>query len=203
VTPLCETTLDVGDPKPVNPGDIILCNFASYLNLIWLQCYFTPVFVIPLSEDRVIVHSFYSLLLGILSGSPLNSGVPRTFDNVCPVGVPVVVLPEGIPSNGKEILPFLPFAVPNSPRDLHIFGFIHRVHGISPNFTRGSGFLHLFHMTGRTLAGMKVKIAAPRDIPKVGSNDWIKRSRIVLAEMLRLPLSSCNVHQGGFKDHLD
>jgi hypothetical protein len=189
VTPLCDTTLEPGNPSAVSPGDLIICNFGSYLNLLWLQSRFCPLFLIPVQDDLVVVHSFYSLFMSILADTPVTSGSPQPLQAVLDCRSPLVILPECRPSEGNSVLPFTTFSLPRDDIRIHIYGFVHRDSGVAPDFTHGNGFAHLFQMTGRTLAGMKVKIAAARDVPAANSERWLERSRAVLGGILRLPLA--------------
>ena len=200
-TPLVDTFADSGEVRSINPGDIIFTNFGSYLNMFWLQMKYAPYFVIPHDSKSVEVHSFFIGFLRILKGFQtnnhpyftLNEIIEKAKDDQCPI----VIFPEGIPTNGTGILEFIEFdnQVNWENVNFHVFGFKHRSFGLSPNFTSGNGLFHLFSMLGRSMAGMNVKIALPQDVPefnKYNTKEWLSQIRKVMGEIMRIPLLSVN-----------
>jgi hypothetical protein len=199
-TPLIDTYSETQEVKTPGPGDIILVNCASYLNLFWLQCKFSPVFAIPVDATRVVVKNVYHMFMDILSSRDLRNGVPRDLGKVVHVAktnlaCPVVVFPEAAVTNGRCLLQFQDFGGGINPSDLnfHIWGFIHQGGGVSVNFTSGSGYLHLFKIFGRFSGRMKVKACLPQDVPKTGSQQintaFIERARFVMGKIMRVRLA--------------
>jgi hypothetical protein len=189
VPPLRRTVLDAGGPAPIRGGDLVVANFGSYLDLFWLQSAYCPLFAVPAGTGDLCIHSIYSLFGAILSGTATDTGkrapIARAIEVARARGVPVVVFPEGRPTNGRGLLRFADVDAPGS--DLHVIGFSHRFDGASPNFVAGNGFAHLFQMLGRVIAGMKVRIAAPRDVKAIRENP-MEGARVLLSRMLRVPL---------------
>ena len=197
VSCLKNTALGAGTDKVVSPGDVIIANFGSYINIFWLQKEYTPLFAIP-AQEGLITHSFYSLFFHNLAGHGNDTGnlisFTKAVDTARTNGIPLVVFPEGILSDGKSVLPFRDFLGPSEAKSLafHIMGFIHRGNGVSANHTSGSGIAHLIWMLGRTFASMKVCVAAPSIIPMLDDMtrpEWINRCRRCLAGLLRVPLA--------------
>ena len=187
---------DMTDPQP---GDIIISNCASYLNLFWLQYKFSPIYVIPCDQENVYVFNVFQLLALILSGKKLTCKLKKTLPDVLKVAsdklrCPIVIFPEGSVTNGKFIINFMDFGndLDTEKIRFHIFGFVHDKLYISPNFTFGNGFLHLFSMSGRFFSEMKVKMALPQDVKSFSSkhidSEWIERCRCIISKITCLSL---------------
>lgn len=220
-TPLVDTFNDPGEINPVNPGDIIISNFGSYLNVIWLQMQYSPYFIIPHDSKSVIIYSFFTIIVSILANIPMKNGKKANLEKVIKASkenhCPIVIFPECTPTNGSGIIQFSEFGenVDFTETKFHIFCFSHRSSGITPNFTFGNGLLHIFNMLGRTMSSMKVKIALPQDVPRINSvisSDWIQKVRIVMSKILRAPLLSVGYDDAlsyfssinfGSKTHID
>lgn len=196
-TPLVDTFVEPGEVNHPNPGDIIIANFSSYLNLFWLQSQYSPIFVIPVDANKMIRKNFYSLFLDIMAGDPVTKGKKTDLNKIISDArkylVPVVIFPEQRVENGLGIIEFQEFGIGNDITDIHIhiFGFTHHFWDISPNFVTGIGFIHLVHMLGRIFCSMKIKIAMPQDVPAIKENidkKWIISTREVLATILRVPM---------------
>jgi hypothetical protein len=189
VPPLEQTVLGAGDPAPIRGGDLIVANFGSYLDLFWLQSTYCPIFIILAGSGHFCIHSIYSLFAAILTGSAIDAGkrspIARAIQLAKARDVPVVVFPEGRPTNGRGLVRFAEFDA--SDADMHVMGFSHRFDGASPNFVAGNGFAHLFQMLGRTIAGMKVRIATPKYVKAIGEKS-MEGVRVLLSRMLRVPL---------------
>ena len=193
-TPLVDT---YSAPQEVNipkAGDIIISNLASYLNILWFQFQYTPIFVIPCDETNVYVFGVFNLIIKILTCQPLKSTHKKTLSQVeasaRKIGIPIVIFPECSVTNGEYIINFNEFGkgFDTNGVDFFIYGFIHFDYIVSPNFTYGNGFLHILQMLGRPFSGMKIKIALPQDIPKIELNSidatWISKCRKVLSTIM-------------------
>lgn len=197
-TSLVDRYSAISENEQPNPGDIIVANFSSYLNLMWLQSKFNPIFVIPASDDEVVQVSFFALLFCILQCKPTKNGKKKRLCDLVELSKkekrPLVLFPEASVTNGEHIFKFYRFGdgVDLSETKFHIYGFVHFGSRISPNFVRGNGFVHLLQMIGRIFAGLNVKIALEQEIPKSESNKiddkWISRTREVLSKITGLPL---------------
>lgn len=193
-----ETTFGAGLEKFVEPGDVIIANFGSYLNLFWLQKEYAPLFAVP-EQGKLVTHSFYSLFLGIITGENVHSGKVVSLDEAIDIarsnGIPLVIFPERYYSEGTSVLPFSNFFDGSEQKDIsfHIMGFIHRGDGVSANYTNGSGVIHLFWMLGRSFASMKVRVAVTHLIPsltKMSKGEWVEKTRMILGATLQIPLST-------------
>jgi hypothetical protein len=66
-------------------------------------------------------------------------------------------------------------------------GFSHRFDGAPPDFVAGNWFACLFQMLGRTIAGMRIRIATPEHVKAIGEKP-MEGGRVLLSRMLRVPL---------------
>jgi hypothetical protein len=143
------------------------------------------LFAIPINSSEVITHSFHSLFLEILLRRPVILGKKVELNKLIQSAkmrqIPVVVFPEGCPTNGRFVIEFV--GMDFSKLKVHVFGFSHGIEGVSPDFVSGNGLCHLFDMTGRMFASMKIRIATRTDLLKY-QNDY----RTLLSLLLRIPL---------------
>lgn len=106
----------------VNPGDLIVCNWSSYVEIIYLSYLYNPLFILPSPESiksssagtEFIVRGFESRgALNLIS----SSGAPPIYDSSRTVKTlagwiseskrlmkPLVVFPEGTTSNNRALL---------------------------------------------------------------------------------------------------
>jgi 1-acyl-sn-glycerol-3-phosphate acyltransferase len=105
VPPLQQTVLGAGDPAPIRGGDLIVANFGSHLDLFWLQSTYFPIFIIPAGSGLFSIHSIYSLFAAILTGSATSAGKRSPIGRAIQLArdVPLVVFPEGRPTNGGDL----------------------------------------------------------------------------------------------------
>jgi len=167
-----------GDFFDANPGDIIISNMNSYINLIWLQFEFRPIFVIPINKDQYIIKSFFGIFIDHIGLRDSSNGNVSSWDDVLIHSKnnqgPIIVFPEKRPSNGVSLREFvdLPIEEWHRSRTVHMIGFHHEVEGLSPCFVQGDGLLHLMQMLGRINSQMTVYMIDPSDTLKCrNSND--------------------------------
>jgi hypothetical protein len=197
-TALIDTYSDLQEIDDPGPGDVILANCASYLNLFWLQAEYSPIFAIAVDEDHVSPKSFFQLFFQILSRVDLRIGRKMPLTKLIEIAksrhsCPVVLFPEAAATNGRCLLTFRPFGrgVNALETKFHIYGFLHWEGPVSPNFVSGNAFWHFMSMLGRVFSGLRVKVALPQDIPKSQSGvidgNFVERARFVMARILGVP----------------
>eukprot|EP00736_Rhodelphis_marinus_P007185 Rmarinus@m.17663 len=101
-------------PRPGH-GDVVMCNFTSYVDVFVLMYLFDPVFVLPSHEKcgHVVHLGYWDLIMHAWHGSPFPEGSGLKLEDVSRNAKyysrgPVVVFPEGTTSNGKAILKIQP-----------------------------------------------------------------------------------------------
>ncbi|KAH0792999.1 putative lysophosphatidic acid:oleoyl-CoA acyltransferase [Histomonas meleagridis] len=198
-TPLVETTAEPGELREVQPGDIIITQFSSYLNFFWLQYKYSPIFVIPKDSTTVTSVSIYSLFLSIIMDIKIIGKETSLNDVIIAAkasGIPIVLFPEGTNTNGFGILQFSHFGDKTdfSGIHFHILSFSHHLsNNICPVYVYGGGFSHLFSTVGRVVSKMKVRVALPQDVPKHTDEidaKFIERCREILSIISRVPMIS-------------
>ena len=197
-TPLIDSYMDAQQFEFPKPGDLIISNFSSYLNLFFLQKSFSPIFAIPNDETTVFLYSFYDLFLNIIMSKTLIKKNSQSLEYALQYAknqhCPLVIFPEAVPTNGQCVIKFKPFGKGLDTQNLkvYIIGFNHKSPGISPHFTIGNGYFHMFLMIGQVYSGLKMKAALPNDIPIMENGittEWIENCRSILARIMRVPLS--------------
>jgi hypothetical protein len=194
-TPLVDTYSDPQEIDDPGAGDVILSNCASYLNVFWLQCHYTPVFAVPVDADHVVVKSAFQLFFQIIAAADLRTGKPVPLAEVVAAArtrlkCPIALFPEAAVTNGRCLLNFQPFGGALDPAEVkfHIFGFVHGRATVSPNFVAGNGLWHLVTMVGRFFAAMRVKVALPQHIPRAAAGridaEFIQTARKVMATIM-------------------
>lgn len=198
----------------VGPGDVLLCNFTSFLEVLYLSKRFSPVFVFATdtkSEDGGLVH-----VCGLLEALYRSLAMPVTAERVKPTrkiadvvrraSGPIVVFPEGVRSNGKAVLRFLP-VLQNLPvkTRVHLVAFRYEYKHFSPSQPAGGAWSHLFWTAFHLHHSMRVTVLSAKDlslddltIAKLSSRnsskkqnssmlsiDQVEKLRSLLAAMLR------------------
>jgi hypothetical protein len=78
------------------------------LDIFWLQATYCPISIIPAGSGHFCIHSIYSLFAAILTGSATDAGRRSPIAQVIQLArarnVPVVVFPEGRPTNGGGLV---------------------------------------------------------------------------------------------------
>lgn len=194
-TPLVDTYSEVTDVREPRPGDVIVANLSSYLNLLWLQSKYSPVFVVPVDDQHVVVKDALQMFMQIIGRVDVRKGRQRTMASVVETArnvwmCPIVLFPEAAVTNGTCVIQFQRFAFGQDlETTFHVYGFVHSSSDVSPNFVRGNGTVHLFRMLGRSVARINVKVALPQDVPNgVIDDKFIQRCRFVLAAIMNVPL---------------
>ena len=208
-TPLVDYYSETEDTEDPRAGDVIVCNLSSYLNIFWLQAKFVPIYAIPVDEENVVMKSFWQLFIQIIGSTDLRSGRRISFAKAVQIAkahrTELVIFPEGAVTNGRSIIEFQDFGIGYELGDtkFHVLGLIQNSRFCSANFVHGNGLLHVAFMLGRVLAGMKVKVALPQDIPnpKGGKIDaaFVARCRHVLSRIIGVPCVS--VHASDAHPH--
>ncbi|RLN72882.1 hypothetical protein BBJ28_00020681 [Nothophytophthora sp. Chile5] len=157
----------------VGPGDVVVCNHTSFVEILYLARRFSPVFVFATEQggdDGGLVH-----LCGLLEALYRSLALPVSDDRVKPsrkiadvvrrASGPVVVLPEGARSNGKAVLRFLPVlqALPTATR-VHLMAFRYEFKRFSPSQSAGGGWSHVFWMAFHLYHTLRVTMLNAKEL---------------------------------------
>ncbi|KAL7681863.1 putative phospholipid/glycerol acyltransferase [Plasmopara halstedii] len=198
----------------VAPGDVLVCNHTSFLEILYLSKRFSPVFVFATNNEHDsggLVH-----VCGLLEALYRSLAMPvsdervkatrKIADVVRRASGPVVVLPEGARSNGKAVLRFVPLLqnLPVKVR-LHLVAFRYEFKHFSPCQTVGGAWSHLFWTAFHVYHSMRVIVLSAKDLnlddvtqmklsssksskkqdSQTLSTDQVEKLRLLLAAMLR------------------
>ncbi|GMF22006.1 unnamed protein product [Phytophthora lilii] len=157
----------------VGPGDVVVCNYTSFLEVLYLSKRFSPTFVFATegkSDDGGLVH-----VCGLLEALYRSLALPVSAERVKPTrkiadvvrraSGPVVVLPEGARSNGKAVLRFIP-VLQNLPvkTRVHLVAFRYEYKRFSPSHTAGGAWSHLFWTAFHLYHTMRVTVLSAKDL---------------------------------------
>jgi len=150
----------------VQPGDIIVCNHSSYIDILYLAFKFSPIFAfgpnnwpktVPMKGAIVSVKlTVISALLEVFRDPerlpehcmPLHEAVllARSYY------APLVVFPEGTTSNGKTLLSFVApvfdgyLGEKKQLPTCHVLGIRYECEDFSPTYTVGNPLKHLVQL---------------------------------------------------------
>ncbi|KAL9645133.1 hypothetical protein ABK040_004624 [Willaertia magna] len=104
--------------QKLNDGDLIICNFVSYLEIFYLVFKYSPIFTIlqKTNENKIIVKStnLFGILYHICFGQFSLQNNLQNSENLSEIIKfsknnklgPIIVFPEGVTSNNRSILKF-------------------------------------------------------------------------------------------------
>eukprot|EP00300_Choanocystis_sp_HF-7_P027138 c32208_g1_i1.p1 GENE.c32208_g1_i1~~c32208_g1_i1.p1 ORF type:complete len:352 (+),score=85.00 c32208_g1_i1:31-1086(+) len=198
----------------IGNGDIVVCNYTSYIQVLYLSFRLCPTFVSlarcdsshPKAGHAVTRGVFGALLDALLDRHPdLNSPKLRPLRQIAEDARkhrrgPVVVFAEGTTSNGQAVLRFLPFLTPAllSPPSpaFHVVGTAFEVGqafasvGASPAVTVGSPVKHVLRLLCGFNHSMSVVYCAaeglPRAVAPTNPDELAENISKILASLLQL-----------------
>jgi hypothetical protein len=191
--------------RPMLSGDIILANHISYIDLIYLWTFYSPVFTVNTGTGVFLKTSFWKALgwdLGqTLNLSSVGKGMAllelADWAKKNNAG-PIVIFPEGTTSNGRGLLKFtsiFPKDLAKLPFSLHVLGFRYTYTNFAPCFTSSSSLSHIFQLCAQFQNDLEVKQLSSLDVDEVLDSTEDKatmeeRIRLALGQMLRLRLTN-------------
>ncbi|KAF9986394.1 hypothetical protein BGZ75_001856 [Mortierella antarctica] len=163
-------------------GELIVCNWSSYIDVLYLAFRYDPVFTQIYHETLTVRQvSLWEALL--LSGSYPQLSPPEGVQTLPIVEFvksmqkkgagPVVVFPEGTTTNNRAILKFVPIfkdcSVPETSIDITIMALKYDYHKFAPTFTVGLDnsyrLGHLFRTCAQFYNTLSIKSLAPEESP--------------------------------------
>jgi len=195
----------LGPPKPtkngtINAGDVLICNYTSYADVLYLIQAWSPVFAtvsVPLSgsgELQIASMGGFRALLHSLSHSSPSSGSGKSLKEVAASakrnGQVVVLFAEQVRTNGISVIQFAEHmgpAVTAVDGNVHAVAFVHGQKRNSLPFTAGRAMVHMFKIMMQPWQTMLVKtIPANQLSAKPDSEgaaaEWLEKVRKDLAK---------------------
>eukprot|EP01129_Flabellula_baltica_P016770 TRINITY_DN9099_c0_g1_i1.p1 TRINITY_DN9099_c0_g1~~TRINITY_DN9099_c0_g1_i1.p1 ORF type:complete len:331 (-),score=75.77 TRINITY_DN9099_c0_g1_i1:12-1004(-) len=164
----------------IRVGDLIVANHCSYVDLLYLQYRFSPIFTIAPNQFDSSVPSGVVYQYSDLFQALKHTSVPETVHHERDCGSLdqiraqnpdriVVVFTEGCTTNGKILLNCVPTILPDPDVEgddsIHIIGFKYPNSTVTGCFTAGKFSSHFFRLIKNPLNKMKVFYVIPDDVP--------------------------------------
>ncbi|CDS07775.1 hypothetical protein LRAMOSA01724 [Lichtheimia ramosa] len=167
----------------IKSGDIIVSNWTSYIDVLYLAYKYKPVFtqVFPVEGKNVRRISFWQALRLCTQEPALT---PEDID-VHPSELytlrelaqeaasrhwgPIAIFPEGTTSNGRALLKFAPIFKCYEPSErsnhFHILAFKYEYRNLPPTYTVGNQFWHFFKLCSQFHNTLGIRRLASDDVP--------------------------------------
>ncbi|KAL9550924.1 hypothetical protein MBANPS3_004498 [Mucor bainieri] len=162
----------------VKHGDVIVANWTSYIDILYLASRFNPVFTQVFLETNKI--KIISLWEAIRLVGKIPESKPSSEDTVYTVQElsqkarkgkwgPLVVFAEGTTTNGRALLKFAPvfedYKVDQKDGSFQIIAFKYEYGNMPPTYTVGNQFYHFFKLCSQFHNTLIVKSLAQGEAP--------------------------------------
>ncbi|KAI8986426.1 hypothetical protein BDB01DRAFT_785608 [Pilobolus umbonatus] len=169
-------------PPSVNNGDVIVANWTSYIDIIYLAARYNPIFTqIYLDTTNVKPITLWEairLTAQIPASRPNQGDKLYTVKELSSLAKkkkmgPIVIFAEGTTSNGRALLKFAPLFKEYKQQDqvnnFRIVSFKYEYNTMPPTYTVGNQFIHFFHLCSEFHNSMIVKTLAQGEDPTSGT----------------------------------
>ncbi|CEP16205.1 hypothetical protein [Parasitella parasitica] len=159
-------------------GDVIVANWTSYIDIIYLASRFNPVFTQIFTDTNKV--KIISLWEAIRLAGKAPESKPSSQDSVFTVQElsrkakkgnwgPLVVFAEGTTTNGRALLKFAPvfddYRRDQKDGNFQIMAFRYEYGNMPPTFTVGNQFFHFFKLCSQFHNTLLVKSLAQGEAP--------------------------------------
>ncbi|CAO0803702.1 unnamed protein product [Mucor circinelloides] len=167
------------ESSTVKHGHVIVANWTSYIDIVYLASRFNPVFTqIFMDTNKVKIISLWEAIR--LVGKMPESKPSSSEDTLYAVQElsqkaskgkwgPVVVFAEGTTTNGRALLKFAPvfedYRADQKDGHFHIMAFKYEYGNMPPTFTVGNQFYHFFKLCSQFHNTLVVKSLAQGEAP--------------------------------------
>ncbi|KAI7895003.1 uncharacterized protein EV154DRAFT_496683 [Mucor mucedo] len=166
------------ESSSVKNGDVIVANWTSYIDVVYLASRFVPVFTQIYTESEKI--KIISLWEAIRLAGKIPESAPSSDDQVYTVQElslkakkggwgPIVVFAEGTTTNGRALLKFAPifkdYKVDQKDGQFQVMAFKYEYAGMSPTYTVGNQLFHFFKLCSQFHNTLIVKSLANGEAP--------------------------------------
>ncbi|KAJ1980687.1 Vacuolar protein sorting protein vps66 [Dimargaris verticillata] len=176
---------DTTTHKPMQSGDLILANHVSYLDVLYLYCRYSPVFVQhdltprPDRDPKFYRVGFWHALIHCYTVGESRSAAHLSRMNLAQItkearrtqSGPVVLFVEGTTSNGRALLsPLGPFSICQDfdpATSLHLLLFKYPLNYPSPVFPVGNMLGHWLRLCCQPVNSLQVLELDPHETPQV------------------------------------
>ncbi|KAG2210552.1 hypothetical protein INT47_002494 [Mucor saturninus] len=166
------------ESSSVKNGDVIVANWTSYIDVVYLASRFVPVFTQIYTESEKI--KIISLWEAIRLAGKIPESAPSSDDQVYTVQElslkakkggwgPIVVFAEGTTTNGRALLKFAPifkdYKVDQKDGQFQVMAFKYEYAGMSPTYTVGNQLFHFFKLCSQFHNTLIIKSLANGEAP--------------------------------------
>ena len=199
------------DLSEIKAGDIIICNYPSYFDLIYLQAKMTPIFFIPVDSTHVQMKRFHQIFFESFFNtnnkeenkritSILNDKAIKIAKEV--LRSPIILLPEQRKTNGTSLIAFNHFEANFENTKIYVMGINHKDESplVEPNYVSGSLIKHFTLNIGVITHSVEVNFCDTSEIPNPKENEkWIEECQNIVSSLSSLPY----YEEGKQKIHVD
>ncbi|KAI8642361.1 hypothetical protein BD408DRAFT_443562 [Parasitella parasitica] len=162
----------------IKHGDVIVANWTSYIDIIYLASRFNPVFTQVFMDTKKI--KVVSLWEAIRLAGKIPESKPLSQDSLFTVQElslkakkgnwgPIIVFAEGTTTNGRALLKFAPvfedYKLNQKDGNFQIMAFKYEYGNMPPTFTVGNQFFHFFKLCSQFHNILVVKSLAQGEAP--------------------------------------
>ena len=104
------------DDSQISKGDILISNYPSYMDLIYLQYRYTPLFFIPIDDEHVSIKFFHQMFIETLFSPNKDNNNKSRYNNEEALNIakniyraPIILLPEREKTNCCALTYFMNF----------------------------------------------------------------------------------------------
>lgn len=138
----------------IQPGDLVICNHQSHIDVIFLTAKFSPIFTAVSAKEphKITIIPRIKALFSSGGATPNPGGVPLTAEILDGALHPIVVFAEGTTTNGRGILKFvadLSILAQRPNQRIHLVGIkygLSQAMGFSPTYPINSFSKLLGHL---------------------------------------------------------
>ncbi|KAG1047897.1 hypothetical protein G6F46_011470 [Rhizopus delemar] len=156
----------------VKDGDIIISNWTSYVDILYLAYKFNPVFTQVYSNTTQVKK--ISLWQAIRSVNQIPPATPTsTVYDIKELSLkakeqgwgPIVIFPEGTTTNGRALLKFVPLSFDDVDLNrFHLLSFKYEYGSMPPTFTIGNQWIHFFKLCSQFHNSLNVRMLAKGEL---------------------------------------
>ncbi|KAI9325868.1 hypothetical protein DFJ73DRAFT_867994 [Zopfochytrium polystomum] len=183
------------DSKAITHGDVIVANHSSYVDILYFQTMYSPVFLHVSAAGKVHKVTFLEAILTV--GDYPNLSDPLDTHTLAAVVTearakqlgPIVVFPEATTTNGRGLIRFTPVleqiwsfdgkpagadasAAASAPPRVHVHGIRYDYEEYCPSYTVGGKLSHVIGLAAQWVNRMEVRVLATEEASAALAPVW-------------------------------
>ncbi|CEG77318.1 hypothetical protein RMATCC62417_12094 [Rhizopus microsporus] len=188
----------------VKDGDVIIANWTSYVDVLYLAYKYQPIFTQIYSDSNSIKKISLWQAIRLVQTPPESK--PSEDDKVYSLKElvsnakqhgwgPIVIFPEGTTTNGRALLKFHPLLDQVSLDEItfHLVSFKYEYTNMPPTFTVGNLWLHFYKLCAQFHNTLNVRILAKRELHGSTSSSTVDSLVTHLGHLFKLRKMNLNM----------